>query len=582
MFLFPKTTLVKKVMSTQMIVVKQNESLKKAISLMLRNKSNDIFIIDENDKLIGLISLTDISKLNINQCNKELEVKNFMSKDLITVSKDDNLLKCRDTMLKYKIGRLPVVENNSLIGVIREEQVRDYFYMKIEELGEKLNQVINSVHEAITVIDENGKVVIWNKNAEKLYGVLKEEIIGKDMEIFFPNALMLEVLKTHKPIENIYHSPRKDTYVVVSAKPIFLEGKLVGVVSNDKDITQVKQLSYQLEKANDTLKFLENEVRKFSNDNFGNIIGKSEKLMKTIDVARQVAKTSASIFIQGESGTGKEVFARAIHNNSQREGLFVPVNCSAIPSELFESEFFGYEGGAFTGANRKGKMGIFELANKGTVFLDEIGDLPMYMQAKLLRVLQENEIRRVGSEKTVSINVRIISATNKDLKELVRKGEFREDLYYRLNVVQIDLPPLRERKGDIAILINEFLREICIKNNKEIPKLNKNVIDILQKYEWKGNIRELKNTIEHLVVLCKDNIIDEELLPNYIVESVNENKNENEYPLDLNEAVMKIEINTIKRALSMSGGNKAKAAKLLNIPRSTLYYKIDTYKIECQ
>ncbi|WP_066070907.1 sigma-54 dependent transcriptional regulator PrdR [Alkalithermobacter thermoalcaliphilus] len=582
MFLFPRRTLVKDIMSKNMIVLKEDDILEKAINLMLENNLKDVFIQNENKDLVGLISLTDISKLNIEMLDKKSKVSNFMTKELIVVNKYDNILKCRDTMLEHKIGRLPVVEDKKIIGVVRDEQIRDYFYMKIEEIGEKLNHVINSIHEALTVIDENGKVVIWNKNAEKLYGVKREEIIGKDMDIFFPNAIMLEVLKTCKPIENIYHSPRKDTYVVVSAKPIYLNNKLVGVVSTDKDITDVKNLTMQLDKANSSVKFLQEEVKKLSKGNFDEIIGKSEKLIKVIDVARQVAKTSASIFIQGESGTGKEIFARAIHKHSEKEGLFVPVNCSAIPSELFESEFFGYEAGAFTGASKKGKMGIFELANNGTVFLDEIADLPMYMQAKLLRVLQEGEVRKVGSEKTIKINVRVISATNKDLKKMVENGEFREDLYYRLNVVQIDLPPLRERKGDIGILVTEFLKDLSAKNNKQIYKIDNEVVDILQKYEWKGNIRELKNTIEHMVVLCTEGVITKDLIPNYILENIENKSIKEEYPLDLNEAVKKIEIYNINKALELANGNKAKAAKLLNIPRSTLYYKMELYKIKCQ
>jgi transcriptional regulator with PAS, ATPase and Fis domain len=580
LFLIPKTTLVKDAMSKDFIMVYEEDKLKLCLEEMLKNNLTDIFVIDENKNIRGLLTLTDIAKIKIKKLNEYLPIKNFMSKEIVTVTKDISLLECRNIMIKNKIARLPVVENRSLIGVIRVEQLRDYFYMKMEELGGKLNHIINHIYEAVCVVDKEGIVVIWNKNSEKLYKVLAKDIIGKKLKDFFPKAILLKVLETRMGVADVYHCPpRKDTDVVVSAHPIFIDGEFVGAVSTDRDITQVKKLSYQLEKANSTLKFLENEVKKFSSSNFGNIIGKSQKLIKTIETARQVAKTNASILILGESGTGKEVFARAIHDYSQREGLFVPVNCSAIPSELFESEFFGYEAGAFTGASKKGKIGIFELANNGTVFLDEIADLPMHMQAKLLRVLQEKEIRRVGGEKTININVRIISATNKNLKKMSEEETFREDLYYRLNVVELSLPPLRERDGDIVLLIHNFLKEMCEQNNKKIPQIEREVIDILQNYEWRGNIRELKNTIEHLVVLSKDDTITKELVPNYIMEKVNKKIKKEEYPMDLNKAVLKVEIDTIKRALKISGGNKAKAAKLLNIPRSTLYYKMDLYKI---
>ncbi|SHH01884.1 PAS domain S-box-containing protein [Tepidibacter thalassicus DSM 15285] len=580
MFLIPKTVLVKDVMSKNFIMVYEEEKFKLCLEEMLKNNLTDIFVIDKNKKIKGLLSLTDISRIKIKKLNEYLPIKNFMTKKIITVTKNINLLECRNIMIKNKIARLPVVENEMLIGVIREEQIRDYFYMKMEELGMKLNHIINNIHEAVCVVDKEGYVVIWNKNSEKLYRVKGSDIIGKKLKDFFPKAILLKVLENKKAISDVYHSPpRKDTDVVVSAHPIFIDGEFVGAVSTDRDITQVKKLSYQLEKANSTLKFLESEFKKFSSSNFGNIIGRSEKLIKTIEIARQVAKTNASILILGESGTGKEVFARAIHEYSQREGLFVPVNCSAIPSELFESEFFGYEAGAFTGASKKGKIGIFELAHNGTVFLDEIADLPMHMQAKLLRVLQEKEIRRVGGEKTININVRVISATNKNLVEMIEKEQFRDDLYYRLNVVELSLPPLRERQGDIVILINYFLRELCDQNGKQIPQIESEVIDILQNYEWKGNIRELKNTIEHLIVLCKENIITKDIIPNYILEKVRKRVKKDEYPMDLNEAVSKVEVEIIKKALEISGGNKAKAAKILNIPRSTLYYKMDIYKI---
>ncbi len=582
MFLVPKKTIVEDVMSKKYITVYENEKLSCALENMLKKNLKDIFILDDEEKLKGLISLTDISRIKVKKLEEDLPIKEYMIKNLIPVEKTTSLLECRNTMIKNEIGRLPVVENGYLMGVIRVEEIRDYFYMKMEEVGEKLNHIINNIHEAVCVVDKEGMVIIWNKNSEKLYDVLAKDILGEKLQDFFPEAALLMVLNTKKPLDDIYHSPRKDSEVVVSAHPIFIDGEFVGAVSTDRDVTQVKKLSYQLEKATSTLAFLESEVKKFSSDNFGNIIGKSHKLIKTIEIARQVAKTNASILILGESGTGKEVFSRAIHNYSGREGLFVPVNCSAIPNELFESEFFGYEGGAFTGASRKGRMGIFELAQNGTVFLDEIADLPMHMQAKLLRVLQEREIRRVGGEKTVGINVRIISATNKDLKEMVEKEAFREDLYYRLNVVEIKLPPLRERQADVVLLIHYFLKEMCEKNNKPIPEVEKEVIDILQSYEWKGNIRELKNTIEHLVVLFKDNVIDRDLIPNYILERTKKTVEKEETVLDLNKAILKVEIDTIENALKISRGNKAKAAKLLNIPRSTLYYKMDTYNIKCQ
>ena len=579
-FSAPRKILAKDVMSKKFITLKSDVTLEEAIDKMITFNNSEVFIVDTFENLIGIITLTDVSKIKKAGENIKRSISEFASKEIITIVGQTPLFRCRDIMIKAGVGRLPVVENNKITGVIRSSEVRDNFYMKMEETGLYLSNIINSIHEALCVTDASGNVVIWNKNAEKLYGVSTNEILGKKLEVFFPNAIILEVLKTKKAFDNLYHQPRKGSHVAISAIPIFKNDEFIGAVSSERDITEVKNLSDQLKKATDTLKFLEGEVQRFSNDGFGKIIGKSPQLAKSIEIAKQVSRTDASILITGESGTGKEVFARAIHANSGRNGLFVPVNCSAIPDELFESEFFGYEPGAFTGANKKGKLGIFELANNGTAFLDEIGELPMHMQAKLLRVLQEREIRRVGGERTYTINARIISATNRDLKDMVNKGKFREDLYYRLDVVGINLPPLRTRKGDIDLFIHDFFQEICEKNNLINPKIEEGLLDILRSYSWRGNVRELKNTIEHIVVLSNNNFISKTSIPEYIVESVEKDSVKKYDGNDLNGAVADLEKNMIERALRLSGNNKAKAAKILNIKRSTLYYKIDFYGIK--
>lgn len=581
MLSFTKRTLAKDVMSKTFLILNKNKILKDSIELMLRLNLQEIFVTREDKKIIGLITLRDVSTIKLNGYNENLTLENYMNTNIITIDEEESLSTCRDIMIKKNIGRLPVIKNGELIGTIREREIRNYFYMKLEEIGIKLNRIINSIHEAVAVIDDSGYVMIWNKNAEKLYNVKAEDIIGKKMKDFFPESLVEEVLENKKPIENKYHTPRDNTYVVVSALPIFVENQFLGVVSTDRDITEVKKLSEKLEKATKRVEMLEKRYQEYNDNSFSNIVGKSNKMIKVMEIAKHVSKTQASILITGESGTGKEVFSRAIHDNSERKGLFVPVNCSAIPMELFESELFGYEAGAFTGANKKGKMGIFELANKGTVFLDEIGDMPLSMQVKLLRVLQEREVRRVGGEKSIKVDVRIISATNKNLSNMIETGKFREDLYYRLNVVEIELPPLRERGLDIRLLIDYFLDTISEANNKKKLKLDKEVISILENYKWKGNIRELKNTIEHLIVLSKDSIITSDVIPRYIVEYSENKKNTNEFnTYDLNEVIKDIEIKTIKEVLQKTNNNKTKAAKILNIPRGTLYYKLELYNLK--
>ncbi len=447
--------------------------------------------------------------------------------------------------------------------------------------SEAVKNILNAIHEAVCIVDKDGLVVHWSKKSETLFDVRAEKIVGKPLKNFFPTALLLNVIKDKKETSNVYLSPRKGTYVVVSARPLYFNGKFVGAISTDKDITEMTNLSFELEETRERLNRLREEVNKLNDEkySFGKILGRSDVIKQKIDRAMQVAKTKTGILITGESGTGKEIFARAIHQHSGREGNFVAINCSAIPENLFESEMFGYVGGAFTGALKKGKGGQFENAHQGTLFLDEISDMPVHMQAKLLRVLQESKILRIGADTPKDIDVRIISASNKDLRSMVENGIFREDLYYRLNVVKIDLPPLRKRKEDIPILVDSFIKNFCWQNNVDEPKLMPEVYNILTSYNWEGNIRELKNTVEHLVVFSRNGKIELESVPEQIIESSLSEVREIETSFDLKTCVTKTEMEVLRKVMVMAEGNKSRAAKILNIPRSTLYYKLKFYQM---
>lgn len=308
------------------------------------------------------------------------------------------------------------------------------------------------------------------------------------------------------------------------------------------------------------------------------IIGNSKAIEKVKIQAKKIAGGNASVLITGESGTGKELFAKAIHFESRRsEGPFIAINCAAIPENLLESELFGYANGAFTGASKSGKIGKFELADGGTIFLDEVGDMPLQFQAKLLRVLQDRAVIPVGSNKIKTIDVRVISATNKKIEEMVRQGLFREDLYYRLNVIPIEIPPLRERKEDIQLLIDYFLKKFCISYGIDKPAIDKNALSALESYSWKGNIRELQNVVEYAV-----NIIQEEAEINlsHLPENIQNVQNQHENSsLNLEE----IEKKTIIRALKLYGSStedKKYAAMALGISLSTLYRKLERFGIK--
>lgn len=305
---------------------------------------------------------------------------------------------------------------------------------------------------------------------------------------------------------------------------------------------------------------------------FEDIIGKSNKMQKVFELIKTVSKSNVIVLIQGETGTGKELVARAIHNISTRcDKPFIPVSCSALPESLLETELFGYEKGAFTDA-KQCKLGKFEIANKGTLFLDEIGDISQNIQMHLLRVIEEKELTRVGGNEIVKVDIRIISATNKNLEEEVKKGNFREDLFYRLNVIIINLPPLRGRKEDILLLAEHFLNKFSKENNKKIEGFSQEVIEFLLKYDYLGNVRELENIIEHAVIICNNDIIKVEHLP---VPSKKE-----EMPLSTNKLLREVEKAHILSVLKEVDYNLTKAAKLLGITRATLYNKIRTYNLQ--
>lgn len=307
--------------------------------------------------------------------------------------------------------------------------------------------------------------------------------------------------------------------------------------------------------------------RKLGEIEFTDIVAKSEKMLEVIDISKRVAQVNSTILIRGESGTGKELIAKAIHRASpRRDGPFIPVNCGAVPDTLLESELFGHEKGAFTGAIAR-KLGRFELAHKGTIFLDEIGDMPPALQVKLLRVLQDKRFERVGGTKTIEVDVRVIAATNQNIEQLMAENRFREDLYYRLNVITIFVPPLRERPEDIPLLAEHFLRKYCIETNKRIAGFADETMDILMSYHWPGNVRELENAIEHAVVLTNSDVIRPEDLP------FNLRSHEPEIPMriaTLEEAQKEFKRRFITRVLHQTGGNRTKAAQILDIQRTYL------------
>ncbi len=454
--------------------------------------------------------------------------------------------------------------------------------------------ILDIIPDSITIVDINGKVIFFNSTAEEYFGVTKKDIIDKDVRDFFPNAILPRVLEHRASYHNIYNSPRENSYVVASAVPLKdKQGNMIGALARDRDITEIVKLSELLNKTQTNLFRLEKEYSKIASSGeayFSKIISNNASFIQIINLCKNISKSPLNILLKGESGTGKEMFAKAIHYESRRKGKFIPINCSAIPRELFESELFGYEAGAFTGAKTEGKRGKFEEAEGGTLFLDEIGDMPIELQPKLLRILEEGVVTRIGGNKQRKIDVRIISATNRDIRSLIEEEKFRKDLYYRLDVFQVSIPPLRERKGDIVILANKFIQEFCMEQGISIIEIPSEILSVFQEYNWEGNVRELRNVIQRSVIYAnqsgKDKI-EKEFLPAYMqnieVDEINKVINLGEikqYETGLDEYMEKLEKKIIQSTLEELNFNKSEAAKQLKIPRATLYYKIDKYNIK--
>ena len=358
----------------------------------------------------------------------------------------------------------------------------------------RIRGALDSIAEGIIVTDEQNLVTVFNPAAERIFRLAAGEVMGHPVQTVIPNTRMHKVFETGVPetaIVQVIHEGR----IATNRNPIILDGQRIGVVSTFEDVTKIQQLEEQIRKQIHAKGFV-------AKSSFANIVTVSPLMAKVKKLAALYATTDAAVLIQGESGTGKELFAQSIHNESKRAtGPFIAVNCAAIPEHLLESELFGYEGGAFTGARKEGKQGLFELSHKGTIFLDEIGEIPQSLQARLLRVLQEKEIMRVGGDKVIPVDIRIVSATNKDLEAKVQRGEFRDDLYYRLNVFNLQIPPLRERKEDLVVLAKRFLArdEAAFNLDHAIQA----IIPLLQSHDWPGNIRELQNVLERFALLAK-------------------------------------------------------------------------------
>lgn len=566
------------------MVLRADQTLNEALQLFIRFEVNEVPIIDHQRREIGRLTCRTLLKAVADKWDGRTTIESLWNgeKEAEQVG--------RDPADAPKVSRASVSELTAMVERLKRE------LQETQSIVETMKTVLDSAYEGIVVVDAHGIIQEINKAYCQFLGIRREDAVGKHVTEVIENTRLHICLESGIPergfIQKIYGQP-----MVVHRIPIWRDGKVIGAIGvlifqGVSEVYQIfkrlQDLSREASRKEEKEKRAAPSRKKFFGLN--SIIGRSPVIAEIKQMVRRAARVPSTVLITGESGTGKEVLAKAIHQSSPyADGNFISVNCAAIPESLLEAELFGYEEGAFTGAKKGGKPGKFQLAHKGTLFLDEIGDMPLYMQAKILRVLEEKKVERVGGVEEMELDVRIIAATNKNLEEMVRKGQFREDLFYRLNIIRIHIPALRERKMDIPYLLAYHMERICEQFGLKQKEFTKEAMQVLMDYSWPGNIRELVNVVEWLVGMVDDQKIQKEHLPAHILSPQRLAKHGDKEgekrkivaQTDTNwrEIVDAYERERIKQALIEERGNKTAAARKLGMHRSTLYEKLKKYNL---
>ncbi|OQO99497.1 sigma-54-dependent Fis family transcriptional regulator [Geobacillus sp. 44B] len=566
------------------MVLRADQTLNEALQLFIRFEVNEVPIIDHQRREIGRLTCRTLLKAVADKWDGRTTIESLWNgeKEAEQVG--------REPADAPKVSRASVSELTAMVERLKRE------LQETQSIVETMKTVLDSAYEGIVVVDAHGIIQEINKAYCQFLGIRREDAVGKHVTEVIENTRLHICLESGIPergfIQKIYGQP-----MVVHRIPIWRDGKVIGAIGVliFQGVSEVYQIFKRLQDlSREASRKEEKEERAAPSRKqiFGlnSIIGRSPVIAEIKQMVRRAARVPSTVLITGESGTGKEVLAKAIHQSSPyADGNFISVNCAAIPESLLEAELFGYEEGAFTGAKKGGKPGKFQLAHKGTLFLDEIGDMPLYMQAKILRVLEEKKVERVGGVEEMELDVRIIAATNKNLEEMVRKGQFREDLFYRLNIIRIHIPALRERKMDIPYLLAYHMERICEQFGLKQKEFTKEAMQVLMDYSWPGNIRELVNVVEWLVGMVDGQKIQKEHLPAHILSPQRLAKHGDKegekrkivVQTDTNwrEIVDAYERERIKQALIEERGNKAAAARKLGMHRSTLYEKLKKYNL---
>lgn len=581
----------KDIMDPINVSLKPDSTMKDALLAYRSTRLTGIPVVNKDGMLIGMFTRHNLYDCLLQGTSLDTSIEKYYLRDITYFREDktfNNLTELIRWLRNSRIGQTPVIDRNGRpSGTITQAYAVMHLLDHIEILYEELSNIFQQAPCGLVSTDEWGVINLVSVYLNRL---LPDVRVGEQIQELLPYLPFEEI------INGVWTGPQKvkflSTTLIVNGLPIIHAGKTKGAILILQDAAEIETAKHYIKnEVNMQRVSLVNQL-KHNNELFklnGTkytvecIIGKSTSMEEIKKQALQAATSSSTVLIYGESGTGKELLAQAIHNASDRfKRPFIKVNCAAIPAELAEAELFGYEGGAFTGALRHGKPGKFELADGGTIFLDEIGDMPLTLQSKLLRVIQEKEIERVGGIRTKEIDVRILAATNRNLYRLTKEERFRNDLYYRLKVLAITLPPLREHIEDIPFLLEYFLSKFNKESGKQIDGVTVEVIEFLNTYHWPGNIRELENIIERAVIYCNHDSIQ---IDDLGINSWEQNKKDDQNSgLALSEitkkVAKKIEQKTILKALKITGGNKSRAAKLLGISRATLYDKLKKINVD--
>lgn len=563
------------------LIVQADKLIKSVVEEIVLNDDYEVVIVQQDNKIKGVLA---VGKLYQNFLNGEKkQVGEIELEEWEQILEDAEVPVDHILTSKYFV----VVSSDGVpLGVVGKEELLRFCSKYFKSKCKELNAIIDASSDEIFVTNGEGTVVKINPASEKLLDVKAMDIEGKNVRelaqegLFFPSC-SIEVIKQKKSL-TVLQTLKNGKQVITTANPVFGKNNQVfRVVVNSRDITELNALKYQLEGQSKLLSEYQSDILKLSKgDAYFNkdIVVGNEAMQKVFNLATKVAKLDCNVLIAGESGVGKEIIAETVHRYSNRKGALVKINCGAIPENLLESELFGYEKGAFTGADKDGKIGKIELAESGTLFLDEVGELSLNLQVKLLRFLQTKEITRLGGTKVQKIDCRIVAATNADLTGKVKGGTFREDLYYRLKVVPISIPPLRERPEDIILLTDFFLKKFNKKYNNN-KKFAKEARDDLLRYRWPGNIRELENLIERLIITIEDDVIQSWHFPGEIICNA-KTKALGISVLELmpiKKAVEEVELQLLEKALKRYK-NTYKIAEVLECNQSTIVRKIQKYR----